>query len=129
MTPSETDIQSLSLVAMSKHATMFRNNVGVAVVKPDRCPSCRKKIPILRRIRYGLCEGSSDTVGWKSVTITEEMVGEKVAVFCGAEIKTPTGKATLEQMNFVTRVNAAGGRAGFARSPEEAVKIVKGEVT
>ena len=125
---TETDIQSEALISMSRYATMFRNNVGVAVVKPDRCPSCRKKIPILRRIRYGLCKGSSDTVGWNSVTITEEMVGQKIAIFCASEIKTPTGKATLEQMNFVTRVNAAGGRAGFARSPEEAVRIVKGEV-
>jgi len=115
MTPSETDIQAEALIAMSRFATMFRNNVGAWRTKLGRW------------IRYGLCKGSSDTIGWAEVRITEDMVGTKVAVFCAVDMKTKVGKATLEQLNFCERVTRAGGRAGFARSPEEAVRIVKGE--
>ena len=115
MTPTETDILSLSLVAMSDYATMFRNNVG-ALQAPNGA-----------YVRYGLCRGSADTIGWTSVTVTPDMVGSTVAVFTSVEIKTPAGRATKDQLNFHDRVIAARGRAGFARSPEEAVGIVRGE--
>lgn len=82
---------------------VFRNNVGQAIQEDGR------------RIRYGLHRGSSDLIGWTSVTITPEMVGHKVAVFTAVEVKTATGQPTQEQTNFIEQVRAAGGIAGIAR--------------
>lgn len=44
------------------------------------------------------------------------------------EIKTDTGRATAEQLNFIKQMQTRYGcRAGIARSVEDALKIVKGE--
>lgn len=40
------------------------------------------------------------------------------------EIKTPVGRASKEQKRFVRAMNASGAVAGFARSIEDAVKVV-----
>jgi hypothetical protein len=53
------------------------------------------------------------------------MVGQRVAIFAAIEVKTPTGRPTEEQINFIGRVNKAGGIAGIARSPEDAIEILK----
>lgn len=71
-------------------------------------------------IRYGLCEGSSDLIGWQSIEITPEMVGRRVAVFVALECKSETGRATPEQERFVAAVNAAGGIGAIVRSADEA---------
>lgn len=76
-------------------------------------------------IRAGLCEGSSDLIGWKSVMVTPDMVGKRVALFTAVEVKTPTGRPTKEQLNFIQRIKEAGGIAGIARSEEEAEYITK----
>ena len=40
------------------------------------------------------------------------------------EMKTPIGTASDEQKNFIKIMQEMGALAGFARSPEEALKIV-----
>lgn len=95
-------------------ARALRNNCGVAVY-PDGA-----------RVRYGLCPGSSDLIGWVPVTVTPEMVGQRVAVFLAIETKTADGRRTAKQRNFIRAVRDAGGRAGFATTPEEAVAIAEG---
>lgn len=86
---------------------LFRNNVGVAVY-PDGS-----------RVAYGLCPGSADLVGWRSVEITPAMVGKKVAFFVAIETKGPLGRVSADQANFLERVREAGGIAGIVRSPEQ----------
>lgn len=77
-------------------------------------------------IKAGLmCNGSSDLIGWHTVTITPDMVGERVAVFTALEVKTPTGKARPEQMVFIDNVRAAGGIAGIVRSADDAESVIK----
>ena len=79
----------------------------------------------LRQVRAGLeAPGSSDCIGWTSVIITPEMVGQRVAVFTALEVKTTKGRATADQVNFIDAVLAAGGRAGVVRSDTEALRIV-----
>jgi len=74
-----------------------------------------------RPLRTGLCAGSSDLIGWRTVTIN----GRKIAQFVAIEVKSPTGRATPEQSNFIEQVNLAGGLAGIAHSPEDAVSLFK----
>lgn len=42
------------------------------------------------------------------------------------EVKTPVGEASKEQINFVEAMIRSGAIAGFARSVEDAVRIVTG---
>lgn len=92
---------------------MLRNNVGML---EDRTG---------QKVRYGLCVGSSDLIGWYPLTITPEMVGKKIAIFSAVEVKTPTGRLTKEQADFLEAVKSAGGIAFVARSAEEAERFIK----
>lgn len=88
-----------------------------------------------RRFTAGLIKGSSDLIGWHSIVITPEMVGQKIAVFTAIECKRPKGgRLSPFQANFIAQVKSAGGIAGVARSPDEAAqlflsfyKLIKGE--
>ncbi len=122
---SEKNIQSLVMMAASQSgATIFRNNVGQGVlgqiVKQD---GGIFHIINGRRVAYGLCPGSSDLIGWRTITVTPEMVGKRLALFLALEVKTPTGKATPEQINFINAVRKSGGLAGIVRSPDDAVSV------
>jgi hypothetical protein len=109
---NEAAVQNRIRLALSRGATrLFRNNTGAL------------KDATGRLVHFGLCKGSSDLIGWKSVVVTPEMVGQTVAVFCALEIKDK-GKATVLQRHFISVVNEAGGVAGVARSVEEAQRIV-----
>lgn len=54
-------------------------------------------------------EGGSDLIGWQSITITPEMVGQRVAIFVACEVKKPGGTPSPDQFNFIAQVKAAGG--------------------
>jgi hypothetical protein len=71
-------------------------------------------------------EGFSDTAGWTSITITPEMVGQRVALFIGCEVKVLPNKPTPAQLSFIDAVVKAGGRAGVAYSTDEAKRIIAG---
>ena len=118
MAAQETNIMHRVMLALSKAgAVVFRNNVGVAVA------------PNGGVVRYGLCNGSSDIIGWKPVTITPDMVGKTVAVFVAVETKSARGRTSKEQDNFITRVREAGGITGVARDESEALSILQHNTT
>ena len=75
-------------------------------------------------VRYGLQPGSSDLIGWRTVTITPEMVGTTIAVFTSIEVKTATGRLRPEQQQWLDAVQSAGGIAGVARSVEDALNLL-----
>jgi hypothetical protein len=75
-------------------------------------------------VQFGLCKGSADLIGYRSITITPEMVGQQVAVFASIEVKTPTGRIRPEQQQWLDTVQAAGGIAGVARSVEDAKALL-----
>ena len=91
---------------------LWRNNTGAADAGGGRL------------VHFGLCIGSSDLIGWKTIVITPDMVGRKVAVFTAIEIKTATGRLTERQAEFVDRVLDAGGVAGCVRSLKEALDLL-----
>jgi len=70
-------------------------------------------------------KGQSDLNGWIPVTITPEMVGTTVAVRVEIEVKT-TDRPSPEQLAWIAAVIKNGGRAGIARTAEEAVRICSG---
>lgn len=77
-------------------------------------------------VTFGLCPGSADLIGYTTVTVTPEMVGQQIAVFAAVEVKTATGRPTAEQVAFLTHIKAVGGRSGIARSIEDAELILRG---
>jgi hypothetical protein len=77
-----------------------------------------------RPVQFGLARGSADLIGYRTITITPEMVGQQVAVFASIEVKTPTGRIRPEQQAWLDTIQAAGGIAGVARSVEDALRIM-----
>lgn len=77
-----------------------------------------------RRIRFGLCPGSSDLIGIQSVVITPAMVGRTVGVFLAAECKAGTGRASADQRAFLDMVRDRGGIAVVARSADDVLAAI-----
>ena len=48
-------------------------------------------------------KGSSDLIGFKTVKITPEMIGQEIAQFVLLEIKTESGKLTNVQHNWLQK--------------------------
>lgn len=95
----------------------FRNNNGLyRIVEEGK----------VRTIKYGLGNGTGDIIGWRSVVVTPEMVGQKVAVFVSAEGKQGAGTMNKDQKMFAIAVRAAGGIAFEYRSAEDAVEKAGG---
>ena len=110
---NEQTIQQRIRLACSRGAVrLWRNNTGRIVGQDGRM------------VTFGLCPGSSDLIGYRSVTIGPEHVGQTLAVFAAVEVKAPTGRPTPEQTAFVEHVRAAGGLAGIARTIDDAVRIL-----
>ena len=104
---------------------VFRNNIGAGFVGRVAGESAGAVTLVnYRRIHFGLFTGSSDLIGWKSVEITPDMVGKRVAVFLAIETKAPGGRLSQEQDIWIERVRFFGGIAGRARSETEATKII-----
>lgn len=115
---AETEIQQRIRLAVGTlpGLRLWRNNSG-------KLPDPRTG----RWVQFGVASpGGSDLIGYKSITITPEMVGQKVAVFAAIEIKTPTGRATPAQKHFIDHIRAAGGIAAIVRSVAEAQRILGG---
>ena len=104
---------------------LFRNNVGQGYVgRVDYDHHGVITLINARRIRFGLHPGSGDLIGWRSITITPEMVGRRVAVFVSIETKSSTGRPTGEQTNWRDQIISAGGTAGIVRSAAEAEALL-----
>jgi hypothetical protein len=112
---SETIIQQEIRLALGSRSDLrlFRNQVGSL---PDPRTG--------RLVTFGLAKGSADLIGWRTITVTPEMVGTQVAVFTSIEVKTPTGRIRPEQHSWLEAVRSTGGLAGVARSTTDALHIV-----
>jgi hypothetical protein len=109
----ERPIQSaIQLAAGCGPARLWRNNVGALKDAQGQL------------VTYGLCPGSSDLIGYRTVEITPEMVGQRIAVFCAVEVKDKS-VPTKQQEAFINLVQQAGGLAGVARSVPDALSILR----
>lgn len=96
------------LLNLPKNKRLIRVNAGMAwsgkIVKRE------KQVLILKNPRpfHGVPAGWPDLIGWEEITITPDMVGKKLAVFCGEEIKA-TGKLSAPQKAFKKLLLKMGG--------------------
>lgn len=109
----EQRIQNEIRLALGRGITrLWRNNTGAL------------KDATGRLVRYGLCSGSSDLIGLRTITVTPDMVGQQLAVFTAIEVKD-RARPTDEQQAFLAMVQQLGGFAGIARSVEDARAILR----
>jgi VRR-NUC domain len=124
---SEREIQNEIQLELSRGPTrLLRINAGQAwqgrVVEqtPDRLI-----LSPWYPIKLG-ATGISDLIGWTSISGAIGSYACDVAIFTAVEVKGPRTPITPEQLAFIDTVRRAGGRAGVARSVEEAGRIISG---
>ena len=111
---SEQHIQQEIRLALGRGpARLWRNNTGTLRDRQGR------------PVQFGLCKGSSDLIGLRTITIGPEHVGQTMAVFAAVEVKSAKGRATPEQQAFIDTVQGMGGLAGIARSVDDAAAILR----
>lgn len=130
-------IRRLMLAAPKYGARLMRNNVGQGLMIQHPDPATRNAL-IQRciamaeaaggsgyRVQFGLCEGSSDLIGFLPVDITPDLVGQRVAVFTAIEGKSATGRPTERQRAFLAMVEAHGGIAAVVREVSEICQVLR----
>lgn len=106
-------------------ATLFRGNVGQGWTGSKVIHEFGQVIiKNPRTFNTGLPKGFPDLFGIKQITITPEMVGKTIGVFCAIEVKHKA-KATEAQQNFIEFIKSAGGLAGVAKSPGDVERILR----
>jgi hypothetical protein len=109
----EHEIQQRIRLACGRGAVrLWRNNTGALVDQQGRF------------VRFGLCKGSSDLIGLRSLEITPELVGQRLAQFVAVEVKTGQGVLSPEQRAFLRLVQKLGGVAAVCCSVEEAEQLL-----
>lgn len=109
---SEQELQQRIRLELSRgDIRLWRNNVGAL-------RDARGQL-----VTYGLCRGSSDLIGLRQITVGPEHLGMSLAVFTAIEVKGPRGQVQPEQQRFIELIQRMGGRAGVARSLDEARRI------
>lgn len=93
-------------------ARLFRNNTGM--LRDERG----------HYVRYGLCTGSSDVIGWTPHVVTQADVGRTIAVFTAFECKVGRTVTTLEQGAFLSAVQQQGGISAVVRTLADATAAV-----
>ena len=111
--PSEHEIQQRIRLACGRGPVrLWRNNTGALIDRQGRF------------VRFGLCKGSSDLIGLRSLEVTPELVGQRLAQFVALEVKTASGVVGSEQRAFLRFVQELGGVAAVCRSVEEAEQLL-----
>lgn len=96
---TEIDMQNQIRLELSKHGIVIRMNTGVFKTDDGRIVKCGIK-------------GTSDLL----------FVGQNYIAWI--EVKTPTGRPSKDQINFINTMKELGHKAGIARSVEDALKII-----
>ena len=125
---SESDLYAEILREHSNGSTrVFRQNAGMAYQGRviERTPH-RLILSPWYPIRLGIA-GMSDLGGLTSVLVTESMIGQCVGVDIAIECKAGRARPTEEQAAYIAMVRRLGGRAGVARSVDDAGYIIRGE--
>ena len=138
MASESTNQRAIWLAAGALAGTvLFRVNSGKAWLghgQPQRLRDGSVVLPGARPVALGLAlangdpvVGQSDLVGWRTIEITQDMVGRRVAVITAIECKREKGgRTSADQERFIDTVRAAGGIAGVANTPDSACAIVQG---
>lgn len=130
MAQTEASVQAhLRALAHVCGAFLGRNNSGAYNPKKPPSPGTR----------WGWCNDSAqlnaafktpDLIGYTTIEITPEMVGRKIAVFTGVEVKSPDwklrpgDKRAQAQNACLTKIKADGGIAFFATEPSQLIDAI-----
>ena len=119
---SEHRIQDEIRLAASAHGlTLWKNSIGqgwMGKILSQGGEYLTLKNPY--RLSFGIGgKGGSDLIGYKSITITQEMVGQTIAQWVSIEVKSKTGRLSKDQKHHLKVVQEAGGIAIVARSVED----------
>lgn len=109
-------IREIMLALSARGHRMFRQNVGMGWTGTVHHAGDVVTITNPRPIHAGLCTGSADLIGW-----TRE------GTFLAVEVKGKRTSISKAQKDFLAAVQSAGGRAGIARSTEDAIRIAEDE--
>ena len=113
-------IDEILRAAPDVDARLFKNQSGVAVYKKEGRTW---------RVPYGVGPhggGGHDAIGWRTVVITPDMVGQRLPVFASIDAKVGDDRLSDDQIKWGNWVSAAGGLAGEARSVQDAIDILTG---
>lgn len=112
----ETIIQKKIMLALSEAGcTVWRNETaGAWVGRKIHSAGDQVTLANARMVQFGLRKGSSDLIGIAPS-----------GRFLAVEVKTEKGRATAEQLQFITNVRSAGGVAFVARSAKEALELLQ----
>jgi hypothetical protein len=92
-----------------KTERMFRFHAAKGWMGPwERLKDGRILVGPGAQLVQGAPTGFPDTAGWKTITVTPDMIGKKLAVFVGEELKA-TGDLSPEQRAFGKILKAMGG--------------------
>lgn len=113
---AESEIMKQILVELPKHGIIAsRNNLGTAYAGETIFNGRDVLIKNFRAVKYGVFNPSgSDILGIMPS-------GKLLAI----EVKTPSGRVSEGQQDFINMVNSHGGVAFVARSVQEAVDNIK----
>lgn len=111
-------------VSAARAATLFRANVGQGWQGRARVQGDTVILRGARPFSTGLPKGFPDLFGVKPVTVTPEMVGQRLGVFVYLEVKTQTGRVRREQAAVLQHLQAMGAIGGVARSAADALALL-----
>lgn len=116
---------------LAKHPMMFRNAVGYGIATSPKAIHRMKDGKLLldhgSPIRFGLYPGSSDMLGFREIVVTPGMVGWKLAIFQGIEIKTEHDRLSKEQRIWNRVLQEAGAIAEVWHYNGKEIEIITGE--
>ena len=104
-------MRQIMLLATQAGARVFRNNVGLAWMGKKSRQGSTVTIQGAVPVKFGLCVGSSDLIGWVPVTAIETK-GHRTGI-------------TPEQVNFLSQVANGGGIAIISREQHDTERILR----
>jgi hypothetical protein len=118
----------LKFIATLTNVKLFNNPIGSGYCgKLVRHTGANVVLAWARRVTFGLFgAGGPDLIGWKTIIIRPEHVGQQLAVFCAVEVKRPgnLGRITPEQIDTIELINKSGGIAGVVNSIDQLKNII-----
>lgn len=128
MTPAAALTNRIREAVSKKGARLFPMTVGKfwAGIPVGKTPDGHTILKHARIVNVGFA-GLSDTLGGSPMTITAEDVGRTVMILTAVEIKAGKDQLREGQPEFLAAIKKMGGRAGVARTPEDAISICNGD--
>lgn len=125
-------VKEYLLAASRLGARLWRRNVGMGWIGNSKkftqaqVVSVKPGDVLIRQARpfHNGEAGQYDTWGFVVVTITPDMVGQKIAQHVEAEAKQGSGRESPEQIAWGEFVRASGGRAAVIRSLEDLARLL-----